>query len=134
MVTLLHFETLPISRTPGGFTRTRRDGGLRSTFISELKVTTVIHLGHLSGGICNALVYLKEISLKLARLKLVCCKLLYLKLVCWQFVFLKLVCLLLVSLELICEEERRREKEEEEDKHLDSNRKHRKNLHMLILS
>ena len=47
MVTILHFETLQVSRTPRGVTRARRDGGLRYTLLRELKVTTVTHLEHL---------------------------------------------------------------------------------------
>ena len=51
MVTVLHFETLQISRTPRGHTRPRRGGGLRSTLLRELKMVTVLHSGHLGGAL-----------------------------------------------------------------------------------
>ena len=53
MMTVLHFDALHISRTPRGLTRARHDGGLRSTLIRELKVTTGTHLEHLRGGMCE---------------------------------------------------------------------------------
>ena len=46
MVTVLHLETLQISRAPRELPRTRRDGGSRSTLLRELKMVTVLHVEH----------------------------------------------------------------------------------------
>ena len=51
MVTVLHLETLQISQAPRVLPRTRRDGGLRSTLLRELKMVTVLHFEHLGGAL-----------------------------------------------------------------------------------
>ena len=51
MVTVLHLEHLGIPRALRGFTRSRHDGGLRSTLLRELKMVTVLHFEHLGGAL-----------------------------------------------------------------------------------